>query len=96
MKLSTTASEAALREGEEISVNIRDKSIKAVYSGGIFHIDDGTLCIAPGSSGKKGDPFLEISERSGNAWKRFASPQVESTVKLVRLTENAKALRLRV
>ena len=96
MKLSTAASEAGLRKGEKISVRLCDKSIDAVYSDGIFHIDDGTLCIAPGSSGKKGDPFLEISERSGNAWKRFASPQVESTVKLMRLTENAKTLRLRV
>ena len=96
MKLSTTASEAALMEGEKIKVRISEKTTEVIYSGGIFHIDDGALCVAPGSSGKKEDPFLEISERSGNAWKRFSSPQIESMVKLTRISENAKAFRLRI
>ena len=96
MKLSTTASEAGLKEGERITIGIGREPIEAIYSSGIFHVADGALCVATGSSGRKGDPFLEISERSGNAWTRFSSPKMESRVTLARSTENAKALRLRL
>lgn len=81
LKLTTPHSEfAGVEEGGTIRVVIGSVERYATYHSGMFCIAEGQLCVAPGSSGPKGNPFLEISVRGGSAQRHFENPAVESTV----------------
>lgn len=49
--------------GEKISVTINDISQKVLFVDNLFGAEPGVLVMYPGSSGKKGNPYLEISVR---------------------------------
>lgn len=81
LKLTTPHSEfTGVKEGGTVRVVIGGVEGYVTYHSGMFCIAEGQLCVAPGSSGPKGDPFLEISVRGGSAQQRFGNPAVESAV----------------
>ena len=83
IKLTTPLSRTEFKSGETVAVTIGNRKLDALFSGSMFGVDEGLLCIAPGSSGPKDDAFLEISKRSGNAWKEFGEPRIESAIRIV-------------
>ena len=52
--------------GEEIEIIINNIKKRAILAKGLFKYQPGVLIIYPGSSGKKDDPYLEIS-----VWRYF-------------------------
>ena len=80
MKLSTLRSEVGFKSGDKLAVEIAGRSRNLTYTDGIFDVEMGEMCMAPGSSGPREDAFLEICRRSGNAWKEFGSPGIGSKI----------------
>ena len=85
IKLTTKESEAGeLKPGDTVSIAINGRKNDATFTAGIFSVNHGHLCLAPGSSGPTGDRYLEISRRGGNAWKDFGKPRMEAEVKILK------------
>lgn len=82
IKLTTLRSGVGFRDGDNVAITIGYRKLDALFSDSMFGVKEGLLCLAPGSSGPKGDAFLEISKRSGNAWKEFGEPTIESAVRI--------------
>ncbi len=93
IKLTTKESEAGeLRPGDMISIEIGGKKKDAIFTAGMFSVNHGSLCLAPGSSGQVGDRYLEISRRGGNAWKDFGKPRIETEVRLRKIGVSGRIL----
>lgn len=58
---------------QSVEINGVEKSI--CTGSGIFDIQDGSLVLAPGSSGWQGNYFVEICLRGGSASKLFNNPK---------------------
>jgi len=70
-----------LKPGTKIRVVINHIYQSGYYANGNFSVKSGDLAFAPGSSG--GDnPFMEVFLRSGNAWRSFNNPPVETKLKI--------------
>ncbi|MHB1830387.1 MAG: hypothetical protein ACYCO0_03250 [Candidatus Micrarchaeaceae archaeon] len=82
IKLTTPHSCIEFREGDKVAVTIGYRKLDALFSDSMFGVKEGLLCLAPGSSGPKDDAFLEISKRSGNAWKEFGEPKIGSALRI--------------
>ncbi len=81
IKTTTRRSEVNFTSGQKITITLNGKTEKAVFTDGTFHVADGTLAFAPGSSGHN-DRFMEIFFRGGSAKKLFGNPCVESSFSL--------------
>lgn len=68
-------------EGEELTVEIGTRSMNIGYRDAIFEAEEGSLVIAPGSSGGE-DPYLEIVHRGGSAAELFDQPSPGDTINL--------------
>lgn len=77
LKTTTRLSETVFTPGEKLSITLQGKTETAIYTDGVFNIEDGQLAFAPGSSGNS-DPFMEIFLRGGSAEKLFEQPQTET------------------
>lgn len=85
IKLTTHTSQAKLKHGDRVRVEINKKILYGVYTDGMFNILEGQLSVSPGSSGPEKDRFLQISIRLGNAWENFGKPRVEENVLISRV-----------
>ncbi|MDE1768627.1 MAG: hypothetical protein KGH67_05610 [Candidatus Micrarchaeota archaeon] len=94
LKLSTMCSEAGFEEGEPLKIRVGNlnRYVEAVYSKGIFAVKENQLCLAPGSSGIKGENFLEISKRGASAWDVLGKPKTGAEVAVERFRSKAKTL----
>lgn len=85
IKTSIKKQDLSLTPGHTVEITIKDITMIAIYSNGIFNIPHGQLVFAPGSSGNKDNPFMEISYRTTHvgdqsAYNLFNYPPVESSI----------------
>lgn len=81
MKTTIRHNSVRLKPGDRIRVVINHIYQTGYYANGNFSVKSGDLAFAPGSSG--GDnPFMEVFLRSGNAWRAFNNPPVETKIKI--------------
>lgn len=80
MKTTIAKSQVSFKPGAKVKVLLNQVKRLATYASGNFEVKEGELAFAPGSSGKKGDEFLEIFLRGGSAWELFSQPKVESVI----------------
>jgi len=75
---------AELKEGQEIYLEIGNKQHPAIVATGSFHVRQGYIAFAPGSSGHR-NRFWEIFKRGDSAWKAFGQPNTGVPVKMFRI-----------
>jgi len=80
IKTSIRASEFDPK-GQELMTKIGGDVMNIVHREAIFEAEEGSLVIAPGSSGGE-DPYLEIVHRGGSAAKLLDQPSPGDTIKL--------------
>jgi len=76
IKTTARASQVRFKPGQTIIIEIHNQKHLAIYTDGVFHVKDGELAFAPGSSGHD-DKFMEIFVRGGSAYRLFDNPEVE-------------------
>jgi len=76
IKTTTKISQVKFKPGQTIIIEIHNQKHLASYTDGVFHVKEGELAFAPGSSGHN-DKFMEIFVRGGNAYQLFDYPEVE-------------------
>lgn len=76
IKTTTRLSQVKFKPGQAIIIEIQNQKHLATYTDGVFHVKEGELAFAPGSSGHD-DKFMEIFVRGGNAYRLFDNPEVE-------------------
>ena len=76
IKTTIRISQVKFKPGQTITIQIYNQKHLATYTDGVFHVKEGELAFAPGSSGHK-DKFMEIFVRGGNAYQLFDYPEVE-------------------
>ncbi len=84
LKTTIPAQNLALSSQTRVTVQIGDVISDALYCDGSFKVPQGTLALAPGSSGwslKTGQVhWLELFLRGGSAWERFGKPRLGQTI----------------
>ncbi len=70
--------------GSSLSIGIGGKRRDVFFSDGMFGVREGVLCLAPGSSGPRNDPFLEISIRGGSAAAAFEAVKTGESILIER------------
>jgi S-adenosylmethionine hydrolase len=79
MKTTVTHSDMKqFKSGQPLLVTLGDMKRTAWYSNGTFSVMEGELAFAPGSSGVKENPFMELFLRGLSAWKELGKPDMES------------------
>ncbi|HLD01668.1 MAG TPA: hypothetical protein VJC10_02215 [Patescibacteria group bacterium] len=81
IKTSARFSEVAFEPGQPLIIDIHHQKHLATYTDGIFHVKDGELTFAPGSSGHN-DKFMELVLRGGSAYRLFDRPEVEESFEI--------------
>ena len=81
IKTTTRRSDLAYTPGQDITITLNGMAHQAVFTDGSFHVAEGVLAFAPGSTGHD-DRFMEIFYRGQSAQKLFNHPLVESTFSL--------------
>lgn len=76
IKTTTRLSQVKFKPGQTITIAIHNQKHLATYTDGVFHVKEGELAFAPGSSGHN-DKFMEIFVRGGSAYRLFDNPEVE-------------------
>lgn len=76
IKTTTLSSHLKFKPGQTIIIEIHKQKHLAIYTDGVFHVKEGELAFAPGSSGHN-DKFMEIFVRGGSAYRLFDTPEVE-------------------
>lgn len=76
IKTTAAASQVLFKPGQTITIEIHNQKHLATYTDGVFHVKEGELAFAPGSSGHT-DKFMEIFVRGGSAYRLFDNPEVE-------------------
>ena len=77
IKTTIRLSQVKFKTGKNVTIKIYGKKHLAIYTDGIFHVKEGELAFAPGSSGHD-DKFMEIILRGGSAWKLCGEPETEA------------------
>lgn len=80
MKTTIAKSEIKFKPGDKVKILLNQVKRLGTYASGNFEVKEGELAFAPGSSGKKGEEFLEIFLRGGSAWELFSQPKIESEI----------------
>lgn len=81
LKTTIRQSTIAYTPGQMLSVTINQEKHHAIYTDGVFNTARGNLVFSAGSSGHD-DRFMELFVRGGHAHTLFASPPVESTLRV--------------
>ena len=76
MKTTIRFSEINFTSGQAVLITLGDMKRTAYFTDGTFHVHEGELAFAPGSSGGD-DRFMELFLRGLSAWKEFGKPEVE-------------------
>ena len=79
--LKTTYRDVGLRDGQRVTVAINGIRRTATVATGSFHVREGDIAFAPGSSGHD-NRFWEVFQRGGSAALTFGSPRVGAPVEL--------------
>ncbi len=87
IKTTIQHNDVKLNPGQSMKVKINGIEKEAIYSDGIFNIPFGQMVFAPGSSGERDNPFMEISVRTSHVGdisgaSEFGFPSVESGVEV--------------
>lgn len=77
LKTSLKSSTNPFKPGQEITITLNGQTKKGVVGSETYHISDGELSLAPGSTGGD-DKFLEIWIKGGSAYQTFNQPNIES------------------
>jgi hypothetical protein len=77
IKTTTRASSVKFKSGQNVIITIYGKKHLAIYTDGMFHVKEGELAFAPGSSGHD-DKFMEIFLRGGSAFEQCQKPETEA------------------
>ncbi len=77
IKTSMRKSQIHISEGEKIRIRLNGSVHEAVIGGETYHIEDGQLSYAPGSTGGT-DRFMEIWVKGASAWEAFGKPHPET------------------
>jgi S-adenosylmethionine hydrolase len=77
LKTTTRSSQVKLKPGQNVVITIYGKKHLAIYTDGMFHVKEGELAFAPGSSGHD-DKFMEIFLRGGSAFIQCQKPETEA------------------
>lgn len=77
IKTTTRLSQVKFKPGDSVTIKVYGKKHLAIYTDGIFHVKEGELAFAPGSSGHD-DKFMEIILRGGSAWMLCGEPETEA------------------
>lgn len=85
LKTTIRKSKFGLTSGTKVLITINHVTHEAMIAADTYHVKDGELSIAPGSSGGD-DRYLEIWVRGESAWKAFGRPYVEEkiTIKILK------------
>jgi len=79
--MKTTVRQSDMKKytsGQPLLVTIGGMKRTAWYSNGTFSVREGELAFAPGSSGEKKNPFMELFLRGLSAWKELGKPDIEA------------------
>ena len=79
MKTTIRFSEINFTSGQAVLITLGDMKRTAYFTDGTFHVHEGELAFAPGSSGGD-DRFMELFLRGLSAWKEFGKPEVEEEI----------------
>jgi len=77
IKTTVRLSTVTFSSGQVLSVVLNGMKRTAYFTNGTFSVREGELAFAPGSSGGKIDPFMELFMRYGSAHQEFGKPKVE-------------------
>lgn len=81
IKTTVRESEISFEEGGEVEVEISGDARKAFYKENTFEVPEGSLSLAPGSSGGD-DAFLEVFLRGGSASKEYGGVDAGERVEI--------------
>lgn len=84
LKTTIRSSTLTYKPGDKIKITIHNQLHVAMYTNGVFSVQDGELAFAPGSSGHD-DKFMEIFVRGGSAYNLFKKPNVEEEITITPL-----------
>jgi S-adenosylmethionine hydrolase len=74
IKTTIRDSHAELEKGEKLEIELDGRKQQITCSNGIFHVLEGDLVYAPGSSGGE-DSFMQIVLKGGNAAEKLGNPE---------------------
>lgn len=85
LKTTIKAYTLKLEPGTKLTVNIGDVLAEATYTDSVFNVPEGTLALAPGSSGwltSDGTQltWMELFLRGGSAYELFGRPKISQTI----------------
>jgi len=81
IKTTIRQSEVDFNNGDQLNLELDGENYSLAFSDGIFHVDEGELVFAPGSSG--GDnPFMEVVLRGGSAEEKLGEPDPGDDLKI--------------
>ena len=85
LKTTIKAHTLNLEPGTKLTVNIGDVLAEATYTDSVFSVPEGTLALAPGSSGwltSDGTEltWMELFLRGGSAYELFGRPKISQTI----------------
>lgn len=85
LKTTIKAHTLTLEPGTKLAVNIGDVLAEATYTDSVFNVPEGTLALAPGSSGwltSDGTQltWMELFLRGGSAYELFGRPKISQTI----------------
>jgi len=82
IKTTSRLSEMTYKPGQKLKISLNDQTHTATFTDGVFNIQEGSLALAPGSSGHK-DKFMELFVRGQSAALLFHSPKVEQPFEII-------------
>lgn len=80
LKTTIKRNQINFEAGTRVKITLNQVKRLATFATGNFEVKDGELAFAPGSTGEKGNEFLEIFLRGGSAWQAFNNPVMESSI----------------
>lgn len=80
LKTTIKRNQINFKAGTRVKITLNQVKRLATFATGNFEVKDGELAFAPGSTGEKGNEFLEIFLRGGSAWQVFNNPVMESII----------------
>ncbi len=82
IKTTIRQKEIVFKPGQVLSVKLNGQIHKAIYTDGVFNVENGKLAFAPGSSGHD-NRFMELFVRGKNAYELFGKPRTEEKIEIL-------------
>lgn len=97
LKTTIKAQSLRLEPGTKLTVNIGDVLAEATYTNSVFSVPEGTLALAPGSSGWLSADgtqltWMELFLRGGSAYELFGKPKIAQTISNLKAKMHATPL----